>query len=66
MLCFEMCSKIVTAGVCGSAERTLKSTREMNVIVIADVRHNFVTYLAAMQVAAVRELFERKPHVPGF
>lgn len=59
MLCFEMRSEIVTACVCGSAERALESTREMNVIVITDVRHNFVTYLAAMQVAAIRELFER-------
>lgn len=59
-------AQVVAARVRCATERALESAREMDVIVVPDVRHYFAAQLASVQVAAAWQLVERESHVPGF
>lgn len=56
---FTVRAQIVAAGVGGAAERTLEPTGEVNVIVVANVRHYFAAQFAPVQVAAAWQLVKR-------
>lgn len=66
MLKFAVGSEIVASGVCRSAQRTFEPAREVHVIVVPDVRHDFAAQFAPVQVASTWQFVKRKSHVPGF
>jgi len=50
--------QVVAARVGGPAEGALEATREMDVVVVADVGDDLAAQLATVQVAAAREPLE--------
>lgn len=56
---FTMRAQIVAASVRGAAQGTLESAREVDMVVVADVRHYFTAQFAPMQVAAAWQLIKR-------
>lgn len=65
MLELAVGAQIVAAGVGGTAQGALEAAGEVDMIVVAYVRHDLAAQLAAMQVAATGETLKGEPHVPG-
>lgn len=65
MLELAVGAQVVAARVRRPAEGALEASGEVDVVVVAYVRHDLATQLAAMQIAAAREALKGEPHVPG-
>lgn len=61
-----MRAQVVATCIRGTTERTLKPAREVDVVVVPDVRHDLAAQLAPVKVAAAWHPVKGQPHVPGF